>query len=160
MSGVAGADHGAAVGDGMVELFEREPDHRQIAFLDRAVVVAVERLAQHAVGRALHLRQLFRRFGLAHPGNQIEQIVAMLDVLLALVPLPVVLQPGAGRSEAGEHQNRAPDVVGIFFQEGALVAVDIGGRALMGGQRGVLVGVRLLDLRGARQFPRELLAHR
>ena len=43
-AGLAGAEHDAAVGDRVMELLERQPDHRQVAFLDCAVVIAIERL--------------------------------------------------------------------------------------------------------------------
>ena len=66
-AGIAGAEHGAAVGDRVMELFERQPDHRKVAVLDGAVVVAIERVTLYAIRRVLHLRQLFRRFRLAHP---------------------------------------------------------------------------------------------
>src|SRR4029450_44824 len=85
-------------------------------------------------------------------------MIAMGNVLLALVLVPVVLQPGAGRSQAREDQDCEPDVVGVFFEERSLVAVDIGGRSRMRRQRGVLVGIGLFDLRSGRQFARELLA--
>ena len=72
-----------------MELFERKPDHPEVAFLDRAIVVAIERLAQHAVGRVLHVSEFFRAF----PGrrkhywkrDEREQYVAHRDNLLDLV---------------------------------------------------------------------------
>ena len=56
--------------------------------------------------------------------------------------------PSRGR----EQQHHAPDVVAVFVHEGAFVAVDIGGGAGMRRQRGILVGVGLLDLRCAGQL--------
>src|SRR5579872_3563950 len=111
-------DHRAAVGDGVMELLERQSDRREIAVLDRAVVVAIERLPQQRVGIALHCRELLRGLGAAHPRDQRQQTVAMGDVALALVALHVMAQPGARRAEAGEQQDAAPDVVGVFFEEG------------------------------------------
>src|SRR4029079_17143637 len=82
----------------------------------------------------------------------------MADVELALVSVPVVLEPGAGRAEAGEDEYDEPDVIGVLLQERSLVAVDIGRSARMGRQRGVLVGIGFLDLRGGWLFLRQLLA--
>ncbi len=153
------ADGDAPVGNGVVELVEHEADCREVAFLDRLVVVAIQRFPQHVVDLVLHGGEFVRGFRQPHLGNDGEQIVAMLGVLFALVPLPVVTQPGAGGPEPGENQDRAPDIVGIFFKEGAFIAVDIGRRTLMRRQRRVLVGIRLLDLGGRGHFPGQRLAH-
>src|ERR1700687_1427074 len=40
--GRGGTHHDASVGSGMVELFQHETDGRQVAFLDRAIIVAFE----------------------------------------------------------------------------------------------------------------------
>src|SRR5439155_20789359 len=56
-----------------------------------------------------------------------------------------------------ENQNAAPQIVAVFLQEGAFGAVDKGGRSLMRGQGGSLVGVPLLDFRRTQQFPGERL---
>ena len=53
---------------------------------------------------------------------------------------------------------REPEVIAIPVQESAFGAVDIGRRSPMHWQRGVLFGVRLLDVRSARHFPGNRLA--
>src|SRR5258708_1511936 len=121
-----------------MKLLKRQTDRRQIAFLDRAIIVAAERLPQDAVRLALHRRQLLRELRLAHPGNQVQQAVAVQCVSLAFIPFPRVTQPGADGSESRENQNGGPEIVAVPLKEGAFGAVDIGCRSLMGGQRGVL----------------------
>jgi hypothetical protein len=67
-------------------------------------------------------------------------------------------QPCTSGSDAGKHENDTPDVVGVFFQERALVAVEIGRGTFVRWQGGILVGIRLLDLRRVRQLSGKLLA--
>ncbi len=50
-----------AVGDRIVELVEHDVEGGQRAFLDRAVLEALQRIAQDFVGLGLHLVELFRR---------------------------------------------------------------------------------------------------
>ena len=141
-----------------MKLFKRQTDRRQIAFLDRAIIVAIERLPQDAVRLALHRRQLLRKLRLAHLGNQVQQAVAMQCVSFAFIPFPIVTRPGADGSESRENQDGGPEIVAVPFKEGPFGAVDIGCRSRMCGQRGILVGVRFLDSSRAGDFPGELLS--
>ena len=61
------AERGAAVGDRVMKLVEHQAVGRDIGLVDRAVVVAVERLAQDVVGLALQGVELFDGFDLARP---------------------------------------------------------------------------------------------
>ena len=67
--------------------------------------------------------------------------------------------PRRDRAEDREQQDRAPEIVAVFVEEGSLGAVDIGRSTGMRRDRRVLVGVRLLDLRGRRIIPGKRGAH-
>src|ERR1700732_3533950 len=84
----------------------------------------------------------------------------MKRALFFFIPLRILPQPGAGRPEPGEKQDGGPEVIAVPLEERALGAVDVGRRALMGGQCRVLVGVRFFNLCGTGQFPGEYLTNR
>ena len=44
----------------------------------------------------------------------------MVGVFLPLVPIEIVTQPDAGRTNSGEKQERKPEVIAVFIEEGAL----------------------------------------
>jgi hypothetical protein len=73
----------------------------------------------------------------------------MQDIQSPLVALHIMAQPGDARPEHGEQQNRAPDIIAVIVHEASFIAVDVSGGAGVRGQCGILVGVRLLDLRSA-----------
>ena len=52
--GGQGAECGAPIGHGVMKLFEYQAIGRQVAFFERAVVVAFECFAQDVVGLVLH----------------------------------------------------------------------------------------------------------
>src|SRR5258708_34073123 len=112
----------------MMKLLKRQTDHRQIAFLDRAIIVAVERFSQDAVRLALHRRQFFRGLRLARLGNQVQQIVAMQWALFSFIPLPRVTQPGADASESGKNQEGGPELVAVSLEAVTFGASDEGSR--------------------------------
>src|ERR1700738_3856681 len=58
-------------------------------------------------------------------------------------------EPGSSRTKPGEDQDGGPEVIAISLEERAFGAVDIGCCTPMYRQRGVLVGVRFFDMRGA-----------
>src|SRR5258705_8811129 len=97
----------------MMKLLERQTDHRQIAFLDRAIIVAVERFPQDAVLLAFHCPQLLRGLRLARLGNQAQQLVAMQCDFSSFIPLPRETQPGADGSESGEKEDGGPEIVAV-----------------------------------------------
>ena len=71
--------HDAPVHNGVMELLERKSYYGQVTFLDCAIFVALQRLAQEVVGLTLHRRQFLRSFGVTHLADQVEQIIAMLE---------------------------------------------------------------------------------
>ena len=137
----------------VMKLLEHEAVGGQVAFLDRAVVIALQRLAKDVVGLVLQGIQRFGGIGFPDLHDRVEQLVAVKGIQPSLVPHEIMTQPRAAGTEQGQQQNPAPDIVAVFVQECPLGAVDIGGRSRMGRDRGVLVGIRLLDLGRARNFP-------
>ncbi len=75
--GCGNVKRSAPVGDRMVKLIQNEINGREIAILDRPIVIAIERLAQDSVDLALHRCQLFGGFRLARLGDHCKQIVSM-----------------------------------------------------------------------------------
>jgi hypothetical protein len=59
------ADCGAPVGDGLMKQAEHQTVRSEIGFLDCAVIVAIQCLAQNFVGLALHGIKLLDGIGLA-----------------------------------------------------------------------------------------------
>jgi hypothetical protein len=92
--------------DGGVIEFEHQAKGRQFLFLNGAVIVAFERFTDDGVDLALHRQQFLVGFHGAHPGNHDQDSVAMAGIFLPFVPIQVVTQPGAGRTDPGEKQER------------------------------------------------------
>src|SRR6478672_9814619 len=143
----------APLDGGVIEQFEYQAKGRQFLLLDGAVIVAFERFTDDGVDLALHRQQFLVGFRGAHPGNHGQDSVAMAGVYLPFVPIQIVTQPGAGRTDPGEKQERKPEVIAVLVEEGALGAVDDGRRSPMYRQFGVFLGVRLRDVRSARHLP-------
>ena len=60
----------APVGDGMMKLLEHQVEGREIAFVDRAVIVANEDFTQDAVDLVLHVLQFIDRVAVPRPRNE------------------------------------------------------------------------------------------
>ena len=76
-------------------------------------------------------------------------LAAMVGIFLPFVPIEIVTQPGASRTDPGEKQKRKPKVIAVFVEEGPFGAVDDGCRSPMYRQPGVFFSVRLGDVRSA-----------
>ena len=61
----------------------------------------------------------------------------MAGVFVPFIPVQIVTQPGAGRTNPGEKQERKPEIIAVLVEEGALGAVDVGRRSPVYGQLGV-----------------------
>ena len=48
----------------------------------------------------------------------------MPGIFLSFVPIQIVTQPGAGRTDPGEKQERKPKVIAVPVEKGAFGAVD------------------------------------
>ena len=77
----------------------------------------------------------------------------MAGVFLPFVPIQIVTQPGAGRTDPGEEQERKPEVIAVPVEEGAFGAVYDGCRSPMYRQPGVFFGIGLGDVGSARHLP-------
>ena len=77
----------------------------------------------------------------------------MAGIFFSFVPIEIVTQPGAGRTDPGEKQERKPEVIAVPVEEGAFGAIDDGCRSPVHRQLGVFLGVRLGDVRSARHLP-------
>src|SRR6266478_4063405 len=64
---------------------------------------------------------------------------------------------GAGATHDGQHHQSPPDVIAVAIEEALFLAVDKGRGAWMHWNRGVLVGIRGLDLRSQRVLAHQLL---
>ena len=71
------AERGAPLFHGMVELMQHEAECRQVRFLDRAVIIAVERLAQDIVRLGMQGFQFPQRSGLSRQADRRQQFVAV-----------------------------------------------------------------------------------
>ena len=143
----------APLDDGVIEQFEHQTKGRQFLFLDGAVIVTFERFTYDGIDLALHRQQFLVGFRGACPGNHGQDSVAMAGVFVPFIPIQIVTQPGAGRTDPGEKQERKPEVIAVPVEEGAFGAVDDGCRSPMHRQLGVFLGVRLGDVRSARHLP-------
>src|SRR6266496_3714864 len=143
----------APLDDGVIEQFEHQTKGRQFLLLDATVIVAFERFTDDRVDLALHRQEFLVGFRGAYPGNHGQDSVAMAGVFVPFIPIQIVTQPGAGRTEPGEKQERKPEVIAVPVEEGAFGAVDDGCRSAMHRQLGVFLGVRLGDARNARHSP-------
>ena len=65
-----------AVGHRIVELLDCDVECGQCAFLDRAVLEALQRVAQNGIRFRLHLVELFHRIAMARGGEHVQQPVA------------------------------------------------------------------------------------
>src|SRR6476620_2742708 len=119
------------LGNGMIKQFEHEAERRQFLFFDRAVVLAFERFSDYGIHLALHGQQFFVGFSGAHPGNHGQDSGAMCGVFLPFVAIQIVTQPGAGRTDPGEKQQRKPEIIAVPVEKGAFGAVDDGRRSPM-----------------------------
>ena len=77
----------------------------------------------------------------------------MAGVFAPFIPIQIVTQPGAGRTDPGDKQKRKPEVIAVPVEEGAFSAVDDSCRSRCTRQLGVSRGVRLGDVRSARHLP-------
>src|SRR6516165_5958058 len=75
------------VGHRTMELIERDVEGNQPTFMDRAVLKAMQRIAQYAIGLVLHPLKLFDRFGCARVRAHLKQALAQMRVVATLVPL-------------------------------------------------------------------------
>ena len=137
----------------MMKLLEHQVEGREIAFVDRAVVVANKDFTQDAVDLVLHVLQFIDRVAVPRPGNESQRPIPQRDAFGFFVPLHIAAEPGAGRSKAGQQQDSRPHIVAVFLKKRPLGAIDIGRRAAMRGQGRGLVGVRGRDVGGRGQLP-------
>ena len=84
----------------------------------------------------------------------------MAGIFFPFVPIEVVTQPGSGRTDPGEKQERKPEVIAVFVEEGAFGAIDDGCRSPVHRQLGVFLRVRLGDVRSTRHLPGNRLTKR
>ena len=96
----------APLDDGVIEQFEHQTKGRQFLFLDGAVIVAFERFTYDGVDLPLHCQQFLVGFRDAYLGNHGQDSVAMAGVFAPFIPIQIVTQPGAGRTDPGEQQER------------------------------------------------------
>src|SRR3954451_15385313 len=151
--------HRLAVGNRRMELVERNVEGGKRTFLDRAVVVAAQRVAQDLVGLGLHLIEILGRLALSCGGDHVEQPLPQMAVVVALVLFQIARKPGADRAHARERHQGPPDVIAVSVEEGLFFAVDESGGAGMHGNHRILVGVGRFDLRRQREFRHQLLAY-
>ncbi len=127
------------VDNGAMKLLEYKAVGGQIAFFDRSVVVAFERLPQDIVRLALQRVQFLERIGFAHQRNRGQQLFPVQRILPPFVPLDVVAKPGAARAEQRKEAAPHPDVIAVFIQECAFGAIDVSRGSRVGGKCGILV---------------------
>lgn len=84
---------------GAVELLEREAKCREIAFLDRAIVVGFEGLADDGIDFTLHVAQLVGGLAVARQRRKRQHAVPQYDALGLFIPSQVAAEPGAGGSK-------------------------------------------------------------
>src|SRR3954470_1091480 len=92
----------APLDDSVTEQFEHQTKSRQFPFLDGAVIVAFERFTYDGVDLALHRQQFLVGFRGAYSGNHGQDSIAMAGVFVSFIPIQVVAQPRAGRTDPGE----------------------------------------------------------
>ena len=92
-----------------MKLFEDQGIGGQFAFLDRAVIVAVEGFAQDFVGLALQGIQFFDRIDFSYQRNRGQQFLAVQGVEPPFVALDVVAQR---RAALAEHREQLAPVEG------------------------------------------------
>src|SRR3981189_717710 len=130
----------APLDDGVIEQFEHQTKGRQFLFLDGAVIVTFERFAYDGVDLALHRQQFLVGFRGAYAGNHGQDSVAMAGVFAPFISIQIVTQPGAGRTDPGEKQERKPEVIALPVEEGAFGAVDDSCRSPVYRQLRVVLG--------------------
>src|SRR5215216_5207168 len=143
----------APLDDGVIEQFEHQTKGRQFLFLDGAIIVAFERFTYDGVDLALHRQQFLVGFRAAYAGNHGQDSVAMAGFFAPFIPIQIVTQPGAGRTDPGEKQERKPEVIAVPVEEGAFGAVDDSCRSPMHRQLGVFLGGRRSIVKRNWQLP-------
>ena len=143
-----------------MELLECQIESGEVALIDRSIIECGQRFANEVIDFALHIAQFLGRIGIARLRGERQHAISQRNTLCLFVPFQIGAEPGAGRTEARQQQQRAPDVVAVFLEEGPLGAVDIGRSAAMRRQRGILVGIGRGDVGRARQFSFQGSAHR
>ena len=98
---------------------------------------------------------------LTRGGDHIQQPLALRGIaVLRSSFFEIARKPRAGGAHRRQRHQSPPDEIAVAIEEGLFLAVDKGGGAGMHGDRGVLVGVRRLDLRGQRKFVLQRLPDR
>ncbi len=136
-----------------MELVQRDVERGQGILFDRAVLEAFQRVAQNIVGLFLQGVQLRDGGAVAGGRDHVEQTVAPLRVASTFVATQIAAQPRAAGQQARDHHQSQPHEVAVALQEGALGAVDVGGRAGVRWDRGGLVGVGHLDVGDTGKIP-------
>ena len=86
----------------MMKLLEHQVECREIAFIDRAIVVANKNFTKDAVDLVLHVLQLINRVAVPRPLNKSQRAIPQRDAFDFFVPFQIAAEPGAGRSKAGQ----------------------------------------------------------
>jgi hypothetical protein len=113
-----------SIDNGVMKLFKYETVGSQIAFLDRAVIKAVERFAEEVVRLALQCVQFFEGVYFSNQRNRGQELFTVQRTHPSFVALDKMLDRGAARPQHGKKQNRDQDVVAVFFHECSFVAVN------------------------------------
>src|SRR5207247_8547467 len=76
----------------------------------------------------------------------------MAGVFAPFIPIQIVTQPSAGRTDPGEKQERKPEVIAVPVEEGAFGAVDDSCRSPMHRELGGFFGGRFCDVCSTRNL--------